>query len=85
MHPLLEDPWVAAQIDAAVDKHRHALTERQIQAFRERMACTFANNPFAMRVLEQARAAVPDRSGERVRNGAEVEEEPAKASGEKPR
>ncbi len=66
MHPLLEDPWVAAQIDAALDKHRHALTPRQIQAFREKMAWTFANHPLAKRILEQARPVVPDRSGERL-------------------
>jgi hypothetical protein len=70
VHPLLKDPWVAAQIDAALEKHRHALTARQLDAFREKMAWTFANHPAAQRILEKARPPIPDQSGERVKQGA---------------
>lgn len=68
MHPLLSDPWVAAEIDAALEPHRHALTPEQIEAFREKMAWTFANHPAAQRILERHRPH--DRSGERVKPGA---------------
>ncbi len=84
MHPLLKDPWVAAQIDAALEKHRHALTPRQLDAFREKMAWTFANHPAAQRILEKARPAIPDQSGERVKPGANgVETSEIESGGEK--
>lgn len=72
MHPLLLDPFVAGEIDAALEKHRHALTPEQIAAFREKMAWTFANHPAAQRILARARAKANERSSERAKDGVEA-------------
>lgn len=69
-HPLLSDPWVAAKIDAAVQKHGSRWTKEQVEAFREQMAWTLATHPRAVRMLEIARPSVVERSGERVTGGA---------------
>jgi hypothetical protein len=70
MHPLLLDPFVAGEIDAALEKHRHALTPAEIEAFREKMAWTFANHPAAQRILARARAKAEETSGARAKDGA---------------
>ena len=69
-HPLLSDPWVAAKIDAAVQKHGGRWTREQVEAFREQMAWTLATHPKAARLLEIARPSVIESSGERVTGGA---------------
>ncbi len=69
MHPLLLDPFVAGEIDAALEKHRHALTPEEIEAFREKMAWTFANHPAAQRILARARAKAEETSGTRAKDG----------------
>lgn len=65
MHPLLADPWVAAQIDAAVAPYRHLWPPEAITAFREEMATTLALHPMASRLLREARPSeLQETSGE---------------------
>lgn len=64
MHRLLADPWVAAQIDAAVEPYRRLWTEREVAVFREQMAETLATNPAAIAALRGAHPAIVDESGE---------------------
>jgi hypothetical protein len=64
MHPLLSDPWVAAQIDAAVAPYRDLWPPEAIEAFREEMATTLATHPTASRLLREARPKLADPSGE---------------------
>ena len=64
MHRLLADPWVAAQIDAAVEPYLRLWTEREVALFREQMAETLATNPAAVAALRDAHPAIVDESGE---------------------
>lgn len=64
MHPLLKDPWVAAQIDAATAPYRRLWTEDELQAFREQMAETLATHPEAARLLRLAHPGIVDQSAE---------------------
>jgi hypothetical protein len=65
MHPLLADPWVAAQIDAAIAPYRQLWPPEAITAFREEMASTLALHPMASRLLREAMPGeVKDSSGE---------------------
>lgn len=64
MHPLLADPWVAAQIDAAVAPYRKLWPPEAIEAFREEMATTLATHPTAARLLKEVRPTAVDPSGE---------------------
>jgi hypothetical protein len=64
MHPLLKDPWVAAQIDAATAPYRRLWTEDQLRAFREQMAETLASHPKAARLLRLAHPGLLDQSAE---------------------
>jgi hypothetical protein len=64
MHRLLADPWVAAQIDAAVEPYRRLWTEREVAIFREQMAETLATNPAAIAALRDAHPEIVDASGE---------------------
>ncbi len=71
-HPLLSDLWIAAKIDAAVQKHGKRWTPEQIEHFREQMAWTLATHPRVTPVLELARPGQVDQSGTRAKGG-EVE------------
>lgn len=78
MHTLLEDPWVAAQIDAAVAPYVNRLPAREVAWMREQLAETLASNDKAANLLRRARPAVVEESGE-VRRGTS-----AKAAGVTP-
>ncbi|MBK8253259.1 MAG: hypothetical protein IPK82_11410 [Polyangiaceae bacterium] len=82
MHPLLKDPWFAAQIDAVIEKQKQGLTPEQIEVFREKIAWTFANHPAAQRILERERAAHVDTSGTRIKAGVDLPEPADKAGGD---
>ena len=82
-HPLLADPWVAAKIDAAVERHGKRWSPEQIEAFREQMAHTLGSHPRAVHLLEMARPSSVDRSGERVVGGS-LQPEPGQAASGKP-
>ncbi len=68
MHPLLDDPWVAAQIDAAVAPYVGRLPAREVAWMREQLAETLASNDKAANLLRRAKPAVVEQSGE-VRRG----------------
>jgi hypothetical protein len=73
MHPLLQNPWVAAQIDAVAARYRHLWTDEQLHAFREQMAETLATNPNAARLLRDAHPSVVDESGSVPLAGSELD------------
>lgn len=86
MHRLLSDPWVAAQIDAAVAPYRGKWTERQIEIFREKAAHMLAEHPDASRLVDRETGAGVYQSGDRLtEKGAlamkQVEEEAARRAG----
>jgi hypothetical protein len=70
MHPLLADPWVAAQIEAAIAPYRKLWPDAAIEAFREQMAATLATHPAAIRLLREARPIPVEPSGEVYLTGA---------------
>jgi hypothetical protein len=82
-HPLLSDPWVAAKIDAAIERHGQRWTKEQVEAFREQMAETLSSHPRALRLLEVARPSAIDQSGERGVGGDIQPETGAGAAGRK--
>lgn len=57
MHSLLADPWVAAQIDAAIAPYRELWPPEAVTAFREEMAATLALHPMASRLFHEAAPA----------------------------
>lgn len=69
-HPLRDDPWVAAKIDAAIERHGSGWTPEQVEAFREQIAFTLASHPRVVRLRELARPSSVDASGERVVGGS---------------
>jgi hypothetical protein len=81
MHPYLSDPWIAEQIDAAIAPYRGKWTERQIEAFREKMAWTLASHPTARRLLAREHRPNIDQSGELLRDGIAGGEEGAARGG----
>jgi hypothetical protein len=68
VHPLLDDPWVAAQVDAAVAPYVGRLPAREVAWMREQLAETLASNDKAAKLLRRAKPAVVEQSGE-VRRG----------------
>ena len=80
MHPLLDDPWVAAQIDAAVAPYVGRLPAREVAWMREQLAETLASNDKAGNLLRRAKPAVVEQSGE-VRRGTTATVTPIGAAG----
>jgi hypothetical protein len=72
MHPLLEDPFVAAQIDAAVAPYVGRLSDAEVAWMRDQMAETLASSERGARLLRRARPMTVDESGEVRRDGAVV-------------
>jgi hypothetical protein len=68
MHPLLADPWIAAQVDAAVAPYIGRLPDGEVAWMREQLAETLASDERAAQMLRRARPAEVDESGE-VRRG----------------
>jgi hypothetical protein len=64
MHGLLSDPWIQAQIDAAVAPYVGRLSEEEIAWMRERLAETLASEKRAADLVKRARPRVVERSGE---------------------
>jgi hypothetical protein len=73
----LADPWIAAQIDAAVAPYVGRLPAHEVAWMREQLAEVLARDPKAAPLLRGARA--PDQSGERLKGTAD-----AGAGGESP-
>jgi hypothetical protein len=68
MHPLLTDPWIAEQIDAAVAPYVGRLSAGEVAWMREQLAETLATDETAARMLRRATPVQVDESGE-VRRG----------------
>lgn len=64
MHPLLADPWIAAQIEAAVAPYVGRLSSREVAFMREQLAETLSSDERAARLLRRARPVVVEESGE---------------------
>jgi hypothetical protein len=71
VHPLLADPWIAAQIDAAMAPYAGRLPSEEVAWMREQLAETLAESDTAAELLQRAKPAVVEQSGE-VRRGAVV-------------
>jgi hypothetical protein len=68
--PLLEDPFVAAEIDQALAPFRDALSPEDVDWLRTELARILAEDPAAREALRGAHPRVVDESGERVQPGA---------------
>ena len=77
MSSLLSDPWVAAQIDAAVAPYRKLWPPEAVEAFREEMARTLETHPTMSRLLRETRPEVVESSGEVRVAGGDVAPSPA--------
>lgn len=87
MHPLLQDPRVAAKIEAAIAPYRDRLTPEQVEIFRQKMAWTLATHPAAARLLRAEQQQGVDASGEQTIGapGATPDMAPAPAAQRKAR
>ncbi|APR74947.1 Hypothetical protein A7982_00293 [Minicystis rosea] len=70
MHPLLDDPFIAAQIEAAVAPYVGRLSAGEVAWMREQLAETLASDERAARLLRRARPVTVEESGEVRRDGA---------------
>jgi hypothetical protein len=64
MHPLLADPWIAAQVEAAVAPYVGRLPASQLSWMRDQLAETLATDERGARLLRRARPVTVDESGE---------------------
>jgi hypothetical protein len=72
VHRLLDDPWVAAQVDAAVAPYVGRLPAREVAWMREQLAETLDSDERASRLLHRARPMTVQQSGEVRRAGVVV-------------
>lgn len=66
---LLDDPWIAAQVDAALAPYAGRLPARDLAWMREQLAEVLARDEQAARLLRAAHPREADASGERVAPG----------------
>lgn len=73
-----DDPWLSAQIDAAVAPYRDRLSEAEIAWMRAQLAEVLAGDPGAATLVRRARPISVDESGEvrRDRAGKVVQSAP---------
>jgi hypothetical protein len=69
MHPLLEDPWIAAQVDAAVAPYEGRLSAEEVAWMRDQLAETLASDEKAALLARRARPIQVKESGEVRRDG----------------
>ena len=85
MHPLLADPWVAAQVDAAVAPYVGRLPAREVAWMRDQLAETLVIDDHAARLAHRARPVQVERSGEVRRGTAQPRDATRPAPGGAPR
>ena len=68
-HPLLDEPFVAAEIDHALTAYAERLSAEQLQWARDQLAALLAERPEARALLDRAHPRQVDESGERLRPG----------------
>lgn len=78
-----EDPLVTKYVEAALAPYVGRMPPEHLEVFRARLALFYETNPEAVALLDEIRQAqkaapVVDRSGEKVRRGADVLEELAR-------
>ena len=59
-----DDPWLTAQIDAAVAPYRDRLSEGEIAWMRQQLAEVLTGDPKAAKLARRARPITVDESGE---------------------
>ena len=64
MHPLLDDPWISAQVEAAVAPYVGRLSDAELSWMRDQLAETLASDEKAALLLRRARPVEVDESGE---------------------
>jgi hypothetical protein len=64
MHPLHEDPWIAAQVEAAVAPYQGRLSDAELSWMRDQLAETLASDKKADLLLRRAHPVQVDESGE---------------------
>jgi hypothetical protein len=69
MHPLLEDPWIAAQVDAALSPYEDHLSAEEVAWMRDQLAETLASDDRAALLVRRARPVQVKESGEVRRDG----------------
>lgn len=62
----LDDPWIAAQIDAAVAPYVNRLPAHEVAWMREQLAEVLLHDEEAIRLLRRAHPREVDESGERA-------------------
>jgi hypothetical protein len=70
VHPSLSDPWIAAQVDAAVEPYRRRLPPSELDWMRDQLAETLTSDERAQKLLRRVCAGVVDKSGEVLRGDA---------------
>lgn len=74
-HRLLDDPYVAGQIETALNTFAGRLDAEELAWMRDRLAELLADEPVARELLSQAHPrGTVDSSGERPRPGLEADE-----------
>jgi hypothetical protein len=77
--PEPSDPLVESQIERTLAPYKGIATPAMLKTMRDRLYEMLTTDPLALAMMEQLRShAVPDRSGERPIEGADV---PGKAGG----
>lgn len=71
MHPLLEDPWIRARIDAAVAPYRNLVSPDDLAFMRDELAEVLVRDERAARTLRRAKPREDvDASGEAFVGGS---------------
>ena len=79
-NPLLVDPWIKEQIEAAVAPYVHVFSAEQLAWMRQQLAETLATDEAAAQLLRRARPKLVDESGEL---GRELSDEVTPPPGER--
>ena len=62
MHTLLDDPWVAAQVDAALTPYVGRLSATDLAWMRDQLAETLAEDAYAASLVRRSHPRVSDQS-----------------------
>jgi hypothetical protein len=82
-HPLLSDPFVAAEIDRALQPYAAALAPEDLAWARDRLAELLEEDDAAHELLDAAYPRTVERSGEQVRPTATLQQPLAAREGAK--
>jgi len=85
MHPLLDDPWIKARIESAIDPYRNLVSPDDLDFMRDELAELLVRDIHAARTLRRAKPRENvDASGEAFvgRHAGAPEKKPGRAVGE---